>query len=87
MTGRAMYQFSARRALGAGTGIPTFAFGKTTDVQVNCTVAGSIHIQAGGSPAETDSCVPGNNQFVRNFGGVLPAVTNKTSGNITVTTH
>jgi hypothetical protein len=67
--------------------IPTFILGKTTHVVVNCQTAGSIELRAGASQPETDQCQVGDNDFGRSFAGVLLAVTNHTSANITVTTH
>jgi hypothetical protein len=67
--------------------LPTFILGRTTHVVVNCQVAGNIELRAGASQPETDSCQVGDNSFDRSFGGVLLAVTNHTSANITVSTH
>ncbi|MCU0535556.1 MAG: hypothetical protein MUD14_16825 [Hydrococcus sp. Prado102] len=67
--------------------IPTWHWPHNTTVIVDAAVNGSVEMKAGGSPPETTSINPGNNQFSRSFGGVLLAVKNLSPADITVSTH
>lgn len=68
-------------------GIPTWALGRQTKVIVDCEAEGNFEMTAGGSPTEVNKLVLGRNQFERSFGGVLLAVKNLTTRDITVTTE
>lgn len=67
--------------------IPTFAFGRQTKVVVDALVEGNFEMTAGGSATEVNALRVGRNEFERAFGGVLLAVKNLTTRDITVTTE
>lgn len=68
-------------------GIPTWAFGRQTKVNVDALVEGNFEMTSGGSATEVNVLKVGRNAFERSFGGVLLSVKNLTTRDITVTTE